>query len=89
MEHNAKIICRTVISGEEQSLNKHIAEFRIFILFQYYICTFWPNSILFQGLENWFHRVGTLAPTKFKKSRFLLFKWCDEQCDDNKTIDFE
>ena len=33
---------------------KQMDEFGIFILFQYF-CTFWPNSILFQGLENRFH----------------------------------
>ena len=55
MEHIAKNICRTVISGEEQNLNKQVFEFIIFILFQYFICTFCPNSILFQGLQNRFH----------------------------------
>ena len=34
MEHNAKIIYRTVISGKEQNLNKQMAEFRISVLFQ-------------------------------------------------------
>jgi len=33
MEHNAKIICRTVVSGYEQKLNKQVAEFGISILF--------------------------------------------------------
>jgi len=37
MEHNAKNICRTVISGNKQNLNKQIVEFRIFILFQYFM----------------------------------------------------
>jgi len=35
MEHNAKNICKTVISGKEQNLNKQQADFRISILFQY------------------------------------------------------
>jgi len=57
------------MGGEEQNLYKQMVEFRIFILFEYFM-TFLPNSILFQGLENRFHnsiplqyfqyRVGTL-----------------------------
>jgi len=35
-----KNICRTVISGEEQNLNKEMVEFRNSILFQYFICIF-------------------------------------------------
>jgi len=38
------------------------------------LCTFWPNSILFQGLENWFHHsilfqylVGTLRTVQKKR----------------------
>jgi len=50
MKHNAKIICRNVISGKEQNLNKEMAEFGISLLFQY--SRFWPNSTLFRGLEN-------------------------------------
>jgi len=37
MEHNAKNICKTIISGEEQNLNKQMVEFRISILFQYFV----------------------------------------------------
>jgi len=37
MEHNAKNFCRTVISGNKQNLNKQTAEFRISILFQYFV----------------------------------------------------
>jgi len=37
MEHNAKNICKTVISGVEQNLNKHMDEFGISILFQYFL----------------------------------------------------
>jgi len=54
MEHNAKIICKTVVSGKEQNLNEQMAEFVISILFQYF-CTFWPNWTLIQGLEKRFH----------------------------------
>jgi len=34
MDHNAKNICTTVISGKEQDLNKQMAGFEISILFQ-------------------------------------------------------
>jgi len=37
MEHNAKNICRTITSGEKQNLNKQMVEFRISILFQYFV----------------------------------------------------
>jgi len=37
MEHNAKNICRTVISSEENNFNKQMVEFRISILFQYFM----------------------------------------------------
>ena len=37
MEHNAENICRTVISAEEQNLNKQMIEFRISTLFQYFM----------------------------------------------------
>jgi len=40
MEHNEKNICRTSISAKEQILNKQIAEFVIFILFQYFMSGF-------------------------------------------------
>jgi len=60
-------ISAEVISAEEQNFNKQMAEFTISIPFQYFLCTFWPNSILFQDLENRFHNsilfqycVGTL-----------------------------
>jgi len=33
MEHNARNICRTVISSEEQDLNEQMVEFRISLLF--------------------------------------------------------
>jgi len=46
-EHKCENICKTVISGKEQNLNKQMAEFGSSIL----LCI-WPNSILFQGLEN-------------------------------------
>ena len=53
-----------------------MAEFRISIL--------WPNSILFQGLENWFqnyllfqYRVGTLIMSTFwKTSGHWIFAAC-------------
>jgi len=54
MKHNAKNICKTFISSKEQNLNKTMAEFVISIVFQS-LCTFWPNSILFQGLQNRFY----------------------------------
>jgi len=37
MKHNAKIISRPVISGEEQILNMQMAEFRISILFKHFM----------------------------------------------------
>ena len=37
MEHNAKNICKTVISGKELNLNKQMVQFRISILFQYFM----------------------------------------------------
>jgi len=37
MEHNANKICKSVISGEKQNLNKQMAEFGISILFQYFM----------------------------------------------------
>jgi len=37
MEHNAKNICTTVITGIEQNLNKHMAELGISIPFQYFM----------------------------------------------------
>jgi len=37
LEHNAKNICRTVLSGKEQNLNKQMAEFKISILFQHLV----------------------------------------------------
>jgi len=54
MEHNAKNICKAIISSKEQKLNTQIAEFAISILFNT-SCTFWKNSILSQSLENQFH----------------------------------
>jgi len=35
--HNEKYICKTVISGKEQNLDKPKAEFGISILFQYFM----------------------------------------------------
>jgi len=40
MEHNAKNIRKTVISGKEQNLNKQMAEFGISIRFQYLLYIF-------------------------------------------------
>jgi len=37
MEHNVKNICETVISGEEQNLNKQMVEFGISTHFQYFM----------------------------------------------------
>jgi len=37
MEHNAKNICKTVISSKEQNLNKQMVEFGISIFFQYFL----------------------------------------------------
>jgi len=37
IEHNARDICKTVISGKAQNLNKQMAQFVISILFQYFI----------------------------------------------------
>jgi len=45
MEHNAKNICRTVISSKEQKLNKQMAEFRISIHFQYLMDIFTKFNI--------------------------------------------
>jgi len=39
MEHNANNIW-SVLSGEEQNLNKQMVEFRISILFQYFLKVF-------------------------------------------------
>jgi len=52
MEHNKKDICKTVISREEENLNKQMTELKIYLFFQYFI-TFWSNWILFQGLETY------------------------------------
>jgi len=38
MEHNAKI-CKIIINGKEQNLNKCVAGFEISIVFQYFLCT--------------------------------------------------
>jgi len=38
MEHNAKNICKTFISGKEQNFNKQVTEFGISMLFQYVMC---------------------------------------------------
>jgi len=75
MEHNAKNICKTVISGKEQNLNKQIAEFEISILFQHFLYIFAKfqyffevlenNSVLFQYLQ---YRVGTLIKMASKHS---------------------
>jgi len=54
MEHNARNICRTVISGKEQNVDTQMDEFRISILFEYFM-NILPNSILFLGLTNRFH----------------------------------
>jgi len=45
VEHSRNI-CRTVISGKEEYLNEQ------FPYFFNTLCTFWPNSTLFQGVEN-------------------------------------
>jgi len=42
MEHNKKDICKTVISREEENLNKQMTELKIYLFFQYFI-TFWSN----------------------------------------------
>ena len=56
VEHNAKNICRTVIGGKEQNLDKQMAKLGISILFQHFIYSiFWPNSTHLQDLENRFH----------------------------------
>jgi len=54
MEHNAKAICKTVVSGKEKiGINKWLnLEFPY--LFST-LCMFSANLILFQGLENRFH----------------------------------
>jgi len=54
MEHNAKNICRTIISSKEQNLNEQMVEFRISILFQYFM-NILAKFNTFQGLENQFH----------------------------------
>jgi len=40
MEQSAKNICKTVISGKEQNLNKQIAEFLEFPYFFNTLCAF-------------------------------------------------
>jgi len=54
MERNAKIFCKTFISGKDQTLNKKMAKFWISILFRNFMDIL-ANSILFQGLENRFY----------------------------------
>ena len=56
-----------------------LLEFRYFFNNLY---TFWPNSILFQGLENWFHnsilfqcRVGTLCQWPWKQGSHIFLKY--------------
>jgi len=65
MEYNAKNICRTMITGEGQKLNKQMVEFKNFHTFSILYARF--GQTLFQGLENRFYnsilfqyRVGTL-----------------------------
>jgi len=36
MEHNAKYICKTVISDKQQNLNTQMAEFGIFMLYVHF-----------------------------------------------------
>ena len=55
MEHNAKNICKTVISDKEQNLNKQMAECGIPILFQHFVYILAKLNI-FQRLENRFHK---------------------------------
>jgi len=54
MEHKTTNICKTVISGKEQNLNKKWLNLEFPYVFSTFF-TFGPNSILFQGLENRFH----------------------------------
>jgi len=53
MEHNAKNICEIVIGGK---CRIQISEWLTFKFPYFFItaCAFWPNSVLFQGLESRF-----------------------------------
>jgi len=62
MEYNAENICRTVISSEEQNLNKQLAEFRISILFQYFmntLATFNTFSRSWKPIQYFFNTFNT------------------------------
>ena len=52
MEHNAKYICRTVINGEKQNLNKQMVGFRIFIVFQYFVYILAKFNTFFKVLKT-------------------------------------
>jgi len=91
MEYNAKNISRTVITGRGQNFKKMTdSEFPYFFNT---VCTFWPNSILFPGLENWFHNSllakprGNPAYQDFsvenqvrEKERSICFRSTDPKC---------
>jgi len=68
MEHNAKNICKTVISGKERNLKKQMAECGISILFNslFTFCMI-LYSILFPGLVNRFHN-----SVVFQYSQYLV-----------------
>jgi len=51
MEHTGKNICKSVISSEKQNLNKLMAEFRISILFQYFMYILTKFNTFLQGLK--------------------------------------
>jgi len=55
MEHNAKICAKLSSAVKNKVLINKWLNLEVSILFQH-LYTFWPNSILFQGLENRFHK---------------------------------
>jgi len=75
MLHDANSICKTVISGKEQNLNK-----RLNLEFPYFsntLCTFWKIQYFFKVLKYDFtiqhfqFRVGTLRHTVTQQKESL------------------
>jgi len=63
MEHNANKICKTVISGTAQNLNKQMVEFRYFHTFSIFYVHFGQFQYFFKVLKTNFtiqYCVGTL-----------------------------
>jgi len=73
-------ICRTVISGEEQNLNEQMANLQSPYFF-HILCTFWPNSILFQGLKNRFHNSILFQYLQYRLGTLSIPKYIEEICE--------